>query len=234
MGKFRKTEIVNIGGFDLKKFGSLRVFEEEWLENFYAKLRDAVTKPALELGEWIADNEGKTTEEAMEFVESLDSLKPSVQMAILSRYRKALPDLIDQLQSAPKRQKLVPRDIATWVLNSRLPDGWITENRNELRDDLGIDATGDEWLAEWTDELDESTVNELYSFVLKERNGWLSVAAEFAPTAEDGEPQTLGEGLTISVTGSPPTGDDDGQLSKQVESAIQSFTGKTGEIALAI
>jgi hypothetical protein len=235
MGKFRKVEIVEIDGFELRKFGTLKKREEEWIEQFYAGLRASVTKPALELGEWITANEGKTEAQAMEFIESLESMRPAEQMATMMRYKKALPDIIEALQSAPQRQKDAPKHIATWALNERLPEGWIGENRNELRNDLGIDAAGTEWLPEWTDELGEDTIQAIYSFVLKERNGWLSVAAEFAPkTDEPEEEKTLGEDLPPSVSGDQPTGGQDGPLSPPLELSILSSAGDAGTIALAI
>lgn len=235
MGKFRKVEIVEIDGFELRKFGTLKKKEEEWIERFYAGLREAVTKPALELGEWISENEDKTPAEAMDFIEGLETMRPAEQMATMMRYKKALPDIIEALQSAPQRQKNAPKHIATWALNERLPEGWIGENRNELRDDLGIDPDGDEWLEEWTDELGEDTIQAIYSFVLKERNGWLSVAAEFAPKVDEPEEEkTLGEDLPPSVSGSPPTGGQDGPRSPLPELSIPSSVGNAGTIALAI
>lgn len=235
MGKFRKVEIVEIDGFELRKFGTLKKREEEWIEKFYADLRNSVTKPALELGEWIVANEDKTEAEAMAFIASLDTMPPAEQMAVMMRYKRSLPEIIEQLQSAPQRQKDTAKHIATWALSERLPDGWIGENRTELREDLGIDADGPEWLAEWTDELGEDTIQSIYSFVLKERNGWLSVAAGFAPEADEPEEEkTLGEDSAPSASGSPPIGDNDGLLSPLPELAILSSSGTTGTIALAI
>jgi hypothetical protein len=234
VGKFRKTELVTIDGFELQKLGTLKKREEEWIEQYYADLRNATTKPALELAEWIIANEGKTEAEAMVLIESLESMRPAEQMAFLLKYKKELPGIIDDLQDAPNRQKAIPKHITTWALNERLPKGWIAENRNELRDDLGIDADGDEWLPEWTDELGELTINEIYSFILKERNGWLSVAATFTPNEPDIEEQTLGEDLPPFANGSPPIGGNDGQQLQPLELAIQSSSGNTGMNALAI
>jgi hypothetical protein len=235
MGKFRKVETVDIDGFELEKKGTLTIDEEEWIEQFFADLRDGVTRPALELGEWIAGNEGKTPEEAMEFVEGLDKMKPAAQMATLSRYGKVLPELIDDLLSVPKRQQQAPASIVTEALNWRLPEGWIAENRHELREDLGIDADGSEWLPEWTGKLGKTTVDAIYDFIQKERYGWLVVAAEFAPAEEeDAEEQTLGEDLPPLENGSPPTGGNDGPLSPLPELAIPHSLGVVGVLAPAI
>lgn len=234
MGKFRKHETVTIDGFELLKFGTLKKREEEWIEQYYADLRDATTKPALELAEWISENESKSPTEAMAFIEGLDSLSPGEQMAVMLKYKKAIPDIIEQLQESPKRQKSISKDIATWALQNRLPKGWISENRTDLRNDLDIDADGDVWLAEWTDELGEDTIESIYSFILKERNGWLSVAAEFAPPSEPDEELTLGEDLLKLETGSPPTGENDGQPLQPLELPIQCSIGETGMNALAI
>jgi hypothetical protein len=234
MGKFRKTEIIEIDGFALRKYGTLKKREEEWIEQFYADLRNATTKPALELAEWISENESKSPADAMAFIEGLDKLTSAEQLAVMMNYKKHIPNIIDELQGSEGRQKNVSKLIATWVLNERLPDGWIAENRDELREDLGIDAIGSEWLQEWTDELGQDTIDSIYSFILKERNGWLSVAAEFAPTVEDDEELTLGEDLRKSETGDPPTGENDGQRSPLPESAILSSSGTDGMTALAI
>lgn len=235
MGKFRKVEVFEIDGFSLQKLGTLKKREEEWIEQYYADLRDATTKPALELAEWIIANEHKSESEAMAAIESLETMRPSEQMAFMLRYKNHIPDIIDSLQDSPKRQKLVPKDIATWALQNRLPKGWISENRTELRDDLGIDADGDIWMAEWTNELGEDTINEIYSFVMKERSGWMSVALDFAPPVnESEEDKTLGEGLLKSEIGSPPIGENDGQRSPLLELVIPSSNGDIGMNALAI
>jgi hypothetical protein len=211
VGKFRNFELINIDGFELQKLGTLKKREEEWIEQYYADLQNATTKPALELAEWIVTNEGKTEAEAMLMIEGLETMRPSEQMAFLMVYKRHLPAIIQNLQDSPRRQKAIPKDIATWALNERLPKGWIAENRNELREDLGIDADGDRWLPEWTDELGEGTIDAIYRFILRERNGWMSVAAEFVPNEPEEEDQSLGEELPPSVTGSPPIGVNDGR-----------------------
>jgi hypothetical protein len=233
MGKFRKTEIVEIDGFALRKYGTLKKREEEWIEQFYADLQNATTQPALELAEWISENESKSPADAMKFIEGLDKLTSAEQLAVMMGYKKHVPGIIESLQGSEARQKNVSKLITTWVLNERLPDGWIAENRDELREDLGIDADGSEWLQSWTDELGQDTIDSIYSFILKERNGWLSVAAAFAPPVED-EELTLGEDLRKSEIGSPPIGENDGPRSPLPELAILSSGGTDGTIALAI
>lgn len=232
MGKFRKTETVSIGGFDLIKMGTLRKFEEEWVEQYFAKQSDLVSLPALQFAQHLVDCESMTEIQASEEISRLDELGQTGIMAFLLKYKKTIPGIINALIEAPKLKAKGSTEVACFVLQSRLPQGYLQENRTDLMEDLGIDVSGmDEWDTAWMNELGIDVIQSLYEFFMRERLGWQSVAIEvMGEVAESVEPP-LGEESPQSKTGSPPIGEGDGLQLRPLELPIESSIGRTLTIA---
>jgi hypothetical protein len=236
MGKFRKSESVEIGGFDLIKMGTLRQFEEAWLEKHLADQADLVSLPALQFAQYLVDAENLSEQEATERLMELEGGGNDGMMAFLLKYKKAVPDIIDALINAPKIKAKSPLQIACFVLQNRLPNGYLQDNRHELMEDLGVDVAGhDEWQSEWMGFLDVDTINKLYEFFMMERMGWQSVAlsyvADSEANSESQEPPTLGEESPPSKDTSPPTGENDGPQLKPLALTTPSLIGPPTKIA---
>jgi hypothetical protein len=234
MGKFRKSESVEIGGFDLIKMGTLRQFEEAWLEKHLASQADLVSLPALQFAQYLVDAEKLTEQEATDRLMELEGGGTAGMMAFLLQYKKAVPDIIDALINAPKIKAKSPLQIACFVLQNRLPDGYLQDNRHELMEDLGVDVAGyDEWQSEWMDCLDVDTITKLYEFFMMERMGWQSVALSYVADSgsESQEPPTLGEESPPSEDTSPPIGENDGQQLKPLALTTPSLIGSPTRIA---
>jgi hypothetical protein len=224
VGKFRKSETVEIGGFDLIKLGTLLQFEEAWIEKHLARQADLVSLPALEFAQYLVDTEKLSEQAATERLLALESSGNTGMMVFLLKYRKEIPEIIEALIDAPKVKAKSPAQIACFVLQNRLPSGYVNDHRNELLRDLNI-VVGDkeEWQPEWIDLLDVDTVSRLYEFFMLERLGWQTVAVGYSGVEEEG--LTLGEESPPSAITSPPTGETGGPQSGPLVSATPSLTG---------
>jgi hypothetical protein len=216
--------------------GTLRQFEEAWLESHLASQADLVSLPALEFAQYLVDAEKLSEQEATERLMELEKTGNAGMMAFLLKYKKAVPDIVDALINAPKIKAKSPSQIACFILQNRLPNGYLQDNRYELMEDLGVDVAGyDEWQSEWMGFLDVDTITRLYEFFMMERMGWQSVAlsyvADSEANSESQEPPTLGEESPPSEDTSPPIGESDGPQLKPLALATPSLIGPPTRIA---
>jgi hypothetical protein len=198
---FSQPEIVEIAGFKLTKYGSLKRKEEKW---FAARDKVAMTGMVdiLKISQEIAATNEIDPMMAYQIVSAYGS---EVGSELLVPYASRLEPLVDLLDY----QESTPAEAVTMILQSRLNSAWLIENRPHLDVAFGIKiAEGiTHWQSEYTEELPRAIRDELFDFINGERSQWKEIKPEPDPTVgEDLASIKTGSASTTTIDGEPTTG----------------------------
>lgn len=175
MSIFGQIEITTIGGFPLRKLGSLKQLEAEWFEK-QGKERIKALLPYYQLAERICSETGMSDEEVLELLDDLNSAESKVK---LSAYGAAIQEILDSQIS----EEEFKRAIARLMLNSRVNSSFIAQYSDDINQHYpgAIREGRFDNLAEFPAKL----INEIRDFAIREKNG------DQEPT--ESEHQSLGE-----------------------------------------
>lgn len=178
---FGSVEIVNVGGFDLRKYGSLIQLEMEWFES-QSDARIKSIKAILELAKTMAETEGMDEDKALECIQDLEN--PEYK-TLLFKYA----DRLDSIRLSNYTESQFKRDVTQLMLNSRVPRKFIMANVDALADEFGIEV--DEAFPEFTLEdikkLPTKIISEVCEFATNEKTEWA------IPEETEAEPEDLGK-----------------------------------------
>lgn len=184
-------EIVKIDIFNLAKYGSLKLKERKWFND--RQVQQA--KYAIKLAQ-IAHT--FALEHDIEPLEAFDIVSnPQIGDVRLVPYAAQL----GEIPNAIEREMNGTGEAITMFLQSRLPADFLTNNSQILKQQYGIDiepALG--WQHSYTEELPESTIEEILEFLNGETTRWLP-STDNADTSED----TLGNASSDGEKPSTPT-----------------------------
>jgi hypothetical protein len=198
---FSQPEIVDIAGFKLTKYGSLKRKEEKW---FTARDKFAMTGMVdiLKISQEIAADNEIDPSLAYQIVSAYGS---EVGSELLVPYASRLAPLIDLLDY----QESTPAEAVTMILQSRLSSVWLTENKSHLDIAFGIKVAEGitHWQSEYTEELPREVRDKIFEFVNNERNQWKEIKSEPKPTVgEDSASTKTGSVSTMTIDGDPTIG----------------------------
>jgi hypothetical protein len=213
MNKFAIPEAVEIAGFKITKFGSLKRKESKWFVDRDRYVMNGMVL-VLQIAQEIAATEGIDPAVAYQIVSGYGSENGS---ELLVPYADRLEPLLDLLNY----QERTPADAVTMILQSRTNPAWLKENALELRNSFGIEYNDSpHWLPNFTDELPEATIDQLWEFIQGERRQWAEL--KVATQAEQDDP--VGEDSASTVNSSPPTTTNTGTTATGQSNAAPSTT----------
>ena len=157
-------EIVDVGLFKFKSYGSLLKKELSWFED-QSNQRIKSILPVFELAKKIAVDKKIEESEALSIVQHLD--KPENQGLLMS-YTSEIADI----QKNAYSESSFNADIATMAINSRMSKKALSESHETLVENYDIDIPVDGlWQSEYTENLPVSLIDSICEFILKERVG---------------------------------------------------------------
>lgn len=169
-------ELVTIAGFNLFKLGSLKRREQLWFVDRDKRVMSGLLE-ILRIAQSLALDHGIDATEAYEIVSRYGS---SEMPELLVPYADRLAVLAELLGL----QESTAADAVTMILQSRLENGWLAQNKGRLLDYYGIDVQGDGWSDSYTQELPEAVIDEIWQFLNNERNRWKEPENEVPESVE--------------------------------------------------
>lgn len=174
---FGEEEIVMVGCFPLRKEGSLKISELNWMGKA-GRRQIEMAKPLYALAKYISQAENISEREALAAVQDSDS-NPYYAL----KYADQFAQLVDS-QHTDLDQKVA---LSLMMLNSRVSKSFLAENSAELFDRYGLIVDKATNQIKELGDLPEAILDEILEFNSNERNKWKDV--EY-PTDEE---LTLGE-----------------------------------------
>ena len=180
---FGNIEKVNVSGFELRKFGSLRQGELEWFDN-QSKKRLSSLVPIYKLAATIASDMVIEEEVALGLIQGIGDNE--LYQKILLGYSTELFAAKEQTYSETDFQ----RDVCTMMLQSRLSKSYLRDNAAAINEflEIDIDAVNPQWTTEFTANLPLTLVAEIIEFTTNERTEWVTETVK-----ADEEKVTLGK-----------------------------------------
>ena len=165
---FGNIEKVNVSGFELRKFGSLRQGELEWFDN-QSKKRLSSLVPIYKLASTIATDLGIEKDVALGLIQGTGDSE--LYQKVLLVYSTELFAAKEQTYSETDSQ----RDICTMMLQSRLSKSYLRDNAAAINEflEIDMDAINPQWTSEFTSNLPLNLVAEIIAFTTSERTEWV-------------------------------------------------------------
>jgi hypothetical protein len=184
-------EQIVIAGFTLLKYGSLKRKESKWFVDRDKEIMRGLVK-ILQIAQELALANEISGEDAYAIVSAYGGSNGS---EMLLPYADRLAPLIELLG----QQDATPSATVTMMLQSRLPNQWLADNKGKLQDAYGITIEGNHWDASYTEDLPEETIDLLWEFVNNERNRWVLPEIE-QPSNDLGEESASTENASTEMT----------------------------------
>ena len=150
---FGKVEKVTVGGFEFRKFGSLRQGEIEWFDK-QSNLRLASLLPIYELAQRVSKELEIPDTVALAAIQGEGD--PDVYSKVMLTYAKELLDVKDKAYTETDFQSAV----VTMMLQTRVAKSFLAANAEALNEyfDIAIDQSQPEWKAEYSKNLPLQTI----------------------------------------------------------------------------
>jgi hypothetical protein len=183
---FVTPENVDVSIFRLPKYGSLKRKEASWFEKRDQAVMTGMIE-ILQISKEISITQNVDPATAYQIVSAYGTENGS---ELLVPYADRMSPIVDIITSSAQ----APSAAFTMFLQSRLPKSWIEENTGQLDTCYGIKVNGaDHWKTEFTEELPEAIVNEVWEFIQNEKLQWKDTSPIAKSSDKKDEADPLGE-----------------------------------------
>jgi hypothetical protein len=212
MAPFTQPEIVDVSGFRLVKYGSLKRKEAMWFTDRDRYVMQGMIN-VLQIAQEIAMGNNLDPAIAYQIVSAYGTSE--VGSDLLVPYADRLAPLLDLLGY----QENTPSEACTMFLQSRLSKAWLEENKALLASCFGIAVESDHWQPGYTAELPEAVLEGIWDFIKGEQRQWKE-----PPKVDPVEALPVGEDSASTESSSPETPTSIGETSTGQSSLAPSAT----------